>query len=152
MGTPATFRRIYAICGVPARVRFLSVEPLLADLGDISGFLGDPGRINWVLVGGESGAHARPSHPDWYRATRDFCIENKIRYFHKQWGSFGPWEDHQKPIDSPGRRYVWASGKVLKLGDSNGGLDFRDSAIMERVPKRSAGRLLDGRTWDEVPR
>ena len=66
---------------VPAEVRFLSVEPLLEDLGplDLSG-------IHWVIVGGESGSASRPMHPDWARSVRDQCQEQGIPFFFKQWG------------------------------------------------------------------
>lgn len=117
------------------------------------------GPVDWkgweflsaIIAGGESGTGARPSHPDWYRRTRDWCEANGRTFVMKQWGSFAPWADHQKPIDSPGRRYVWFDGKVRKRGESNAGLDFRDSAIMEQAPKKVAGCALDGREWKELP-
>jgi len=65
-------------------VRWLSVEPLLEDLGDL-----DLDGIHWVVVGGESGGkHVRPMHIDWVRNIRDQCIDRGIAFFFKQWGSF----------------------------------------------------------------
>jgi protein gp37 len=63
----------------PAAVRFLSLEPLLEDIGtlDLSG-------IHWVVVGGESGPHARPMHPGWVRSVRDQCQEAGVSFFFKQ--------------------------------------------------------------------
>ncbi len=73
--------RIADLRAAPARTRFLSVEPLLEDLGalDLSG-------IHWMIVGGESGHGARPLHPDWVRALRDQCAASGTDFFFKQWG------------------------------------------------------------------
>jgi protein gp37 len=64
-----------------AGVRFLSVEPLLEDLGTI-----DLGGIDWVIVGGESGAGARPMQKDWVLSLRNQCRRNRVPFFFKQWG------------------------------------------------------------------
>jgi protein gp37 len=64
-----------------AAVRFLSVEPLLEDLGEL-GLTG----IDWVIVGGESGAGARPMAADWVRSIRDQCERARVSFFFKQWG------------------------------------------------------------------
>jgi protein gp37 len=66
---------------VPAAVRFLSIEPLLGPITDLN--LDD---INWVIVGGESGPHARPITADWVRAIRDLCSTRSVAFFFKQWG------------------------------------------------------------------
>jgi len=65
----------------PARVRWLSIEPLLEDLGEI-----DLTGIHWVVVGGESGPGARPMGVPWARSIRDQCQRAKIPFFFKQWG------------------------------------------------------------------
>lgn len=65
----------------PAQVRFLSVEPLLEDLGQIN-----LRKINWVIVGGESGPGARPMHAEWVRSIRDQCRKAGVAFFFKQWG------------------------------------------------------------------
>jgi protein gp37 len=73
--------RIEHLRQAPAQVRILSIEPLLEDLGciDLSG-------IHWVIVGGESGAGARPLDPDWVRRIRDQCIVSGVSFFFKQFG------------------------------------------------------------------
>jgi len=82
-------------------VRFLSVEPLLEDLGPV-----DLRGIHWVIAGGESGHHARPLRREWVTRLRDQRVTAGVPFFFKQWGG---------------------------------------------VRKKAAGRLLDGRTWDELP-
>lgn len=64
-----------------ATVRFLSVEPLLEDVGKIN-----LGRISWVIVGGESGPGARPMKKDWVVSVRDQCRVARVPFFFKQWG------------------------------------------------------------------
>jgi protein gp37 len=65
----------------PARVRFLSIEPLLEDLGEIN-----LEGIHWVIVGGESGAGARPLEKEWVISIRDQCERAQVPFFFKQWG------------------------------------------------------------------
>ncbi len=73
--------RVESLRATPAARKFLSVEPLLEDLGAVD-FRG----IDWVILGGESGPGARPMHPDWARSIRDQCIRDGVRFFFKQWG------------------------------------------------------------------
>ena len=96
-------RDIPKLLAVPARVHFLSMEPLLG-LVDITAWLHDshcttfPGtcicgepreeHIDWVIVGGESGPKARPMHPDWARSIRDQCQAAGVPFFFKQWGEW----------------------------------------------------------------
>jgi protein gp37 len=75
--------RIDHLRGAPARVRFLSIEPLLEDLGQI-----DLTNISWVIVGGESGPRARPMRKEWVVSIRDQCLKQKVPFFFKQWGGF----------------------------------------------------------------
>ncbi|MDO8691058.1 MAG: phage Gp37/Gp68 family protein [Dehalococcoidia bacterium] len=75
-------RRIPALLRVPARIRFLSVEPLLKPV-DLSPYLVG---LQWVIVGGESGPKARPMHPDWVSSVRQDCEKAGIPFFFKQWG------------------------------------------------------------------
>ncbi len=67
-----------------ASVLFLSLEPLLEDLGRI-----DLTGIDWVIVGGESGPHARPMEKDWVLNIRQQCEEAHVAFFFKQWGTWG---------------------------------------------------------------
>ena len=73
--------RINRLRQVKAKVRFLSIEPLLESLGAI-----DLTGIHWVIVGGESGRNARPIKPEWVSEIRDQCIAENIPFFFKQWG------------------------------------------------------------------
>lgn len=93
--------RIDDLRQVPARIRFLSCEPLLGPLSNL-----DLTGISWVIVGGESGHNYRPVDAGWVREIRDQCIAAGVPFFFKQWGG--------------------------------------------RTPK-TQGRILDGRTWDEMP-
>ena len=93
--------RANALRRVPAAIRFISAEPLLGSLDQLS-----MENIHWLITGGESGHGHRPCDPEWVRDLRDRCQAEQVAFFHKQWGG--------------------------------------------RTPK-AGGRLLDGRTWDEMP-
>jgi protein gp37 len=73
--------RVEHLRGTRASVRFLSVEPLIEDIGDI-----DLDGIDWVIVGGESGPGARPLREEWVRSVRRQCLRASIPFFFKQWG------------------------------------------------------------------
>jgi protein gp37 len=73
--------RIDDLRDAPARTRFLSIEPLLEDLGHI-----DLKGIHWVIVGGESGPRARPMNREWVISIMDQCKKAKVPFFFKQWG------------------------------------------------------------------
>lgn len=77
----AVVRRVHDLRRTGARVKFLSVEPLLGPIPRLP-LTG----INWVIVGGESGPGARPMDPDWARQIRDRCRERGVPFFFKQWG------------------------------------------------------------------
>jgi len=76
--------RIKDLQAIKARTRFLSIEPLLEDLGRIS-----LSGVHWVIVGGESGAGARPMEEDWVRNIKTQCEGSKVDFFFKQWGAWG---------------------------------------------------------------
>jgi protein gp37 len=158
-------RDIPKLLDTPAAVRFLSMEPLLGpvllsayDHDFLEGWTvepvccGRPGseccgcpdpsqvqtpRIDWVIVGGESGQGARPMHPDWVRSLRDQCAAAGVPYLFKQWGE---WVGD----DQEGARTV-----ADKLVTS---LLYNDNSLMLRVGKKLAGRTLDGRTHTEYPK
>lgn len=93
-------------------------------------------RVDWVIVGGESGAGARPMHPDWARGLRDQCVEAGVAFFFKQWGEWAPADMLFEMGVAPGEsRQPWGQCQPR----------------MDRVGKKAAGRLLDGREWDEMP-
>jgi len=76
--------RINHLRKVPAHIRFLSVEPLLEDVGEL-----DLTNIHWVIVGGESGPKARPMKQEWADSVRAQCDEQGVAFFFKQWGGWG---------------------------------------------------------------
>lgn len=80
--------RLDALLTHDAVVHFASCEPLLGPL-DLTRWL-SPGRLNWLIAGGESGWHARPMTPAWARALRDQCIRADVPFHFKQWGDWGP--------------------------------------------------------------
>ena len=73
--------RVDALRQIPAKVRFLSAEPLLGPLDSL-----DLTNIDWVIGGGESGVGARPCDPDWARGLRELCLRHDVAFFWKQWG------------------------------------------------------------------
>ncbi len=101
-------------------MRFLSIEPLLEDLGEI-----DLTGIHWVIVGGESGPGARPMRQEWVESIRDQCERTGVPFFFKQWGST---RKHKAGRELAGRTYdgVPARLELPVLGD-----DQRKSAIAE---------------------
>lgn len=85
VGVAKGVSRIDALRKCSAQTKFLSIEPLIESLGKL-----DLSEIDWVILGGESGPHARPMSPDWAREVRDQCVEQGTSLFFKQWGRYGP--------------------------------------------------------------
>ena len=143
-------RDIPKLLDVPAAVRFLSMEPLQGPVDltqSVRGILRYPEYMNinlqLVIVGGESGPKARPMHPDWVRGLRDQCSKYHIAFHFKQWGEWFPYGE----IDGSG--YV---NSVTKGERSDVWQDWKaDGGFSVRIGKKAAGRMLDGRTWDEMP-
>ena len=77
--------RITHLQQAPAGVRFLSIEPLIGDVGELN-----LDGIDWVIVGGESGPKARPMEGAWVRSIRDQCKAEGVAFFYKQWGGLRP--------------------------------------------------------------
>lgn len=169
----AADERIPHLLLVPARIRFLSCEPLLgpvdfAGMGSVScsrclpRWLGGKGHpllgpdskhngIQWVIAGGESGAAARPMHPAWVRSLRDQCAAAGVPFHFKQWGEWSP----RAPGD--GRSFDSLNTAKHALVDMAGLPNATresagtDAAPMSRVGKKAAGRLLDGVLHDAFP-
>lgn len=76
--------RIDQLRAIKAPVRFLSIEPLLEDLGSVN-----LNGIDWVIVGGESGPQARPMKLEWALSLQQQCVQARVPFFFKQWGAFG---------------------------------------------------------------
>lgn len=164
----AADERIPLLLQTPTAVRFVSCEPLLGPVdltpwvhtnggcegcdsscdcpADKSVFADTdfneetgthPARVvDWVIVGGESGLNARPMSPWWARDLRDQCVEAGVSFFFKQWGEFAP--VHELRCTEPGIK-----GKQW--------VNFDPDTSVCRVGRKNAGRVLDGRVWDEYP-
>jgi len=91
-------------------------------------------RLDWIVAGGESGPRARPPHPDWFRTVRDQCQAAGVPFFFKQWGEWEPVEPKDRLKNWPQKLFTWP-----------------DETVSYRVGKHEAGRLLDGREWNEFP-
>lgn len=134
-------------------------------------------HIDWVIVGGESGHDARPMHPDWARSLRDQCQSAQVPFHFKQWGEWRPYNSCNYATGPNQWRYGKVAGlAMLRNGDvcvkNNAdcpsdkcetvnafalsqyhrfGLEATGYQWMHRVGKKAAGRLLDGREWNELP-
>lgn len=119
-----------------AAVRFLSCEPLLGPI-ELSAWFqrSDLQPIDWVIAGGESGPGARPMHPDWAQGLLNQCQGARVAFHFKQWGHWVPEE-----ITAPTVKASLIS------------LPFERPVRMVRLPKKEAGRVLAGKTWDGVPK
>lgn len=138
----------------------LSVEPMLGpvDLERVYmdridhafGTSADLHGIDWVICGGESGPGARPMHPDWARSLRDQCVAAGVAFHFKQHGEFVQASHDVCPDSDMSRnKAVWLGWDGKQAKPYHTGLDRPVGVI--RVGKKAAGRLLDGRTWDEMP-
>jgi protein gp37 len=115
-----------------AAVKFLSIEPLLEDLGTV-----ELSGIDWVIVGGESGPRARPMHGDWVRSVREQCLAAGIPFFFKQWGGFnkkrnGRELDGRTWDDLPGQCVPGGLSHVATRDVPRGGL--RKKEAQRRLP------------------
>jgi protein gp37 len=139
----AADERIPHLLRCPAAVRFLSCEPLLGPVNLEVPWEGEQTsptlQIDWVIVGGESGHNARPTHPDWARSIRDQCEAAGVPFFFKQWGEWAPLEVCAEPAAS------WTPCGVDRIHI------FDDHETVFRIGKKAAGRRLDGREWNEFP-
>lgn len=163
--------RIGHLCDIPALIRFLSMEPLLSAV-DMQLRANLPNErklrwhhpvksmLDWVIVGGESGPGARPMNPEWARSLRDQCVKAGVPFFFKQWGEYFPagqfLPNHGKIT---GGTTTGENGR-MKLHYNNGNHVYADNGVdwvsvegllTFRVGKKTAGRLLDGRQWNETP-
>ncbi|TPQ24905.1 DUF5131 family protein [Methylomonas koyamae] len=120
---------------------------------DYTGVSSDMG-IDWVVVGGESGPNARPMHPDWARSLRDQCSAADVPFLFKQWGEWAPRSSCYHTLSDgisfadldPGAT-KWPCIRLNENGSDGRMLeneDGGDSAYMQRVGKKLAGRLLEG--------
>lgn len=133
-------RDIPKLLAVPARVRFLSIEPMLGAIDLDAAFWRYEGPkhiarglLHWVICGGESGPHARPTHPDWARRLRGQCVEAGVPFLFKQWGEWLP-GSQAREVDS----------QMALVGACMRGWKWDDGTHSWCIGKAAAGRLLDG--------
>lgn len=149
--------------------KFLSIEPMLGEIdltmkapkaySLLSKFYGHNGfdetgsqlqkdrmnyfpKIDAVILGGKTGPGARPMHPDWVRSVRDQCAAAGVPFFFKGWGEWVPWGD-----DCCDFMHDFNSDEMVKKFKSI----TMEPYIMYCVGRNKAGRLLDGRTHDDLP-
>ncbi|HRH59458.1 MAG TPA: phage Gp37/Gp68 family protein [Chitinophagaceae bacterium] len=127
--------RIPLLLQVPCHVHGISAEPLLGTI-----ILKPEWKLQWVIAGGESGHHARPMHPHWALSLRDQCANNGIPFFFKQHGA---WLNSYNYGERLSELY---NGKTLP-----GYFSFPDGIHVNKVGKHKAGRLLDGKEWNQFP-
>lgn len=172
--------RIPDLLDTPAAVRFVSAEPLLGPIdfarlsqgehqidalqsyiatplggGIVEHEPTDTPSLDWVIVGGESGPGARPMHPDWARSIRDQCQAAGVPFFFKQWGEWGPGNRSPVAEESGSLRSMTcvSSTERSNIGKQSWMAGCGDHSFhLEKMGKSRAGRLLDGREWNQTPR
>jgi protein gp37 len=160
-------RDIPKLLELPARVRFLSIEPMLGPI-DLSGIpVGgghghhefdpiitgnalrradfDAPRLHWIIAGGESGPSARPMHPDWARSLRDQCEEAGVPFHFKQWGEYVAGEPSRNPAYPTDTAAAWRRDQTgARWHDPREQWDSMQPVTFLRIGKARAGRALDG--------
>jgi protein gp37 len=161
--------RIPKLLEIPAALHWASIEPMLGPVDfrkwlgldcpqcggcdiradhdpacttrwcDDCGYEDNRAKLGWIVCGGESGPGARPMHPDWPRKLRDDCKAAGVPFFFKQWGEWAH------------RSYVIAGAHSYAKINKTRLLALDDCTLMERVGKKAAGRLLDGKEHSEYP-
>jgi protein gp37 len=173
--------RIPDLLATPAAIRFVSAEPLLGPIdftylradsllpldaltglhsdceGAVPGVIDNPDpKLDWIIVGGESGPDARPMHPDWARQIRDQCAAAGTAFFFKQWGEWGAITAYTAPgnAGSLEKYTVTSSSDRRQVGERvwhAGHGPHCSATVLRRVGKSRAGRLLDGATHNAMP-
>lgn len=161
-------RDVPKLLQVPARVRFLSIEPMLGpinletprpgpDLDQGGGnYICQPwliqSGIDWIIAGGESGPHARPMHPDWIRSLRDQCAAAGVPFLFKQHGEWLATDFcSDDDVMLPSRRTVYVNRDGSYVDGTEGFDFFAGFKETAWVGKKLAGRKLDGREHSEFP-
>lgn len=187
----AANERIPVLLATPAAVHWVSMEPMLGavdltridmtrrigstawldalsgsvwipgNCGESSRTIGARARLDWVVLGGESGPDARPMHPHWVRTVRDACLAAGVAFLFKQWGEWVPrsdcyhtFEDGKSCVDYDPGATRWPCIRLTGRGNNGRNLAHAgdgDDAYMQRVGARMAGRLLEGMLHDAYP-
>lgn len=165
--------RIPLLIKTPAAVRWISAEPLIGQIDLLATSAGDilcrcdgcmsltpDTRLDWVVVGGESGPHARPMHPDWVRTLRDECAATGVPFLFKQWGEFIVPEDGEQACRVCGCTWnnachggcSWVEPDLCSECVGKSAVQGERSVKYRRVGIKAAGRLLDGVLHDAYPK
>ena len=158
--------RIPVLLQIPAAKHFISLEPMLGAV-DLSKYLGfdatitchekiteDVGKaiiemcnkagakklLDWVIVGGESGAGARPMHPEWVRSIKDQCTMSNVQFYFKQWGAYSMLNDKVANVKCKKIPHVSKMRSIKGYSD-----------LFIKVGKKEAGHLLDGIEYRQIP-
>lgn len=169
--------RIPVLLRTPAAVRFISYEPALGPVslqsvgmpgcyGSVNALTGERiccsdhpddsvwnEHLDWVIAGGESGPHARPAHPDWFRSVAEQCQASRVPFFFKQRGEWS-WDDlGNTPTHVICKHGYWERiGLAFHCDEDECVKPGRIVQPIAKVGKQRAGRLLDGREWNEFPK
>jgi protein gp37 len=117
---------------------------------------GDSNKIDWVIVGGESGTKARPMNIYWVRLLRDQCIASNVPFFFKQWGEWTPTGTQpltrgiplnylSKPMK------IYREGHFIDVNKNDNAVDIFNSWVFCKVGKSKSGRKLDGVEYNQFP-
>jgi len=150
--------RIPILLQTPAAMRFVSYEPALGPVvfnGPAGG-----GKIDLIIMGGETGPGARPMNPEWARKVRDDCAAAGVPFFFKGWGEWAPCPDEEwhglGPTGRPKQLCVSLDGKHTAGGFMGkvfaAQMEAEGWRPAQRIGKREAGHLLDGREHREFPK
>lgn len=166
--------RIPLLLQTPAAVRWISAEPLLGaiqldsdwlvgeyfthsddchddlcvlngDMHSCNGQVIKTPRLDWVVVGGESGPHARPMHPDWVRSLRDQCAAAGVPFMFKQHGEYAHSSNDIAALEEAITKQMNGSIKEVEYIRGDDGYGWI------KVGKKRAGRTLDGELHDDYP-
>lgn len=170
--------RIPELLSIPAKVRFLSMEPLLGNVtlekwlphshdeyphqaicsicGVQTNALHHPqsqSLIDWVIVGGESGHNARPMHKNWVELIQNQCEQSDIAFFFKQWGEFRNQISLEDGISIDKDPDLWINNDAEILKDEQQALEADGTWTgLYRLGKKKAGRLIDSKSYDAIPK
>jgi protein gp37 len=124
----------------------------MSDINPIHGAEPDLGKLDWLIVGGESGPNARPTHPDWVCSLRDQCAVTDTPFFFKQWGSWQCVYDRDQD-DPDWQNCPRAKDNSERYVNLEGGHGFHGDRVvfMKRTSKKNASNTLDGQTHLAFP-
>lgn len=179
VGIAAATPRVGHLLRTPAAVRFISAEPLIEDTGLVNvlqqsvyvPWIGmevnkhEVRKVDWVIVGGESGPNARVMHPDWVRAIQEACERLDITFFFKQWGTWLPWEPTAQPpfwlsqtgVEEDAHKLFpddWDSAEGLRKWNIclEFAISWEGEVAFQNVGKKKSGNKLDGEQYLQMPK